>query len=79
MTIETHFTRAALAKRWGVTCRTIDRLRQAGNLSWIDIAGGRGARPIVRFALPDVEAFEQSMKRFSKGDNQCGLAQKASG
>ena len=42
MTIETHFTRAALAKRWGVTCRTIDRLRQAGKLPWIDIAVGRG-------------------------------------
>lgn len=51
-------TRTELAKRWRVDAKTIDRMRQAGVLPWIDISGGRGARPIVRFAVADVTAFE---------------------
>lgn len=59
-----HFSRTALASRWKVSVKTIDRLREFGKLPWIDIAGGRGARPIVRFTLADVEAFEQTMRQF---------------
>ncbi|MGO9119839.1 MAG: hypothetical protein ACLQPD_19785 [Desulfomonilaceae bacterium] len=63
MTIQTHFSRTGLAKRWGVTTRTIDRLRQAGKLPWIDIAGCRGTRPIVRFTVEDVETYERAMRQ----------------
>jgi hypothetical protein len=63
MTPERHFSRQALAQRWNTSTRTIDRLRQAGKLPWIDIAGGRGARPIVRFTLTDVEQYERAMRQ----------------
>jgi hypothetical protein len=52
-----------LAQRWKTSVRTVDRLRQAGKLAWIDIAAGRGARPIVRFTLPDIEHFEARMRQ----------------
>jgi hypothetical protein len=59
MTTQTHFSRTDLAKRWGVTTRTIDRLREANKLPWLDISAGRGAKPLVRFRIEDLEAFEQ--------------------
>ncbi len=58
-----HLSREALAVRWGTSTRTIDRLRQAGKLPWIDISGGRGIRPLVRFTLADVENYEREMRQ----------------
>lgn len=52
-----------LAQRWKTSIRTVDRLRQAGKLPWIDMAAGRGGRPLVRFALSDVEQFEQRFRQ----------------
>jgi hypothetical protein len=70
MTADQHLSREALALRWGTSTRTVDRLRQAGKLPWIDIAGGRGARPLVRFALDDIEAYERSMRQAPGEDRQ---------
>jgi len=50
--------RRDLARRWGVSVRTVDRIRQSGQLPWIDLRNGAGARPLVRFRIPDVEAYE---------------------
>ena len=43
--------------------RTVDRKRLDGLLAWIDLSGGRGRRPQVRFRLADIEEFEQRMRR----------------
>ena len=64
MTPEQHLSRQALASRWNTSTRTVDRLRQAGKLPWIDFSVGRGARPLVRFKIEDVEAYEQAMRQF---------------
>jgi hypothetical protein len=64
MTSETHLNRQALAAHWNTSTRTIDRLRQAGKLPWIDLSGGRGIRPLVRFKIEDVEKFEETMRHF---------------
>jgi len=58
-----HLSRTDLAQRWGVSLKTVDRLRTAHKLPWIDISGGRGNRPCVRFVLRDVEAFEERQRR----------------
>jgi hypothetical protein len=58
---ETYLTRHNLATRWGTSVRTIDRIRQEGSLPWVDISAGRGARPLVRFRLSDVESYESAM------------------
>ena len=58
----THLTREAVAARWSVSIRTVDRLRQDGSLPWVDLRGGRGAKPIVRFSLKDVEEYEQKAR-----------------
>jgi hypothetical protein len=55
------FTRKTLAKRWGTSERTIDRRRKLGLIQWIDIAGGHGNRPLVRFRLQDIEEYEGRM------------------
>jgi hypothetical protein len=52
-------TRERLGSRWGVHTKTIDRLRKEGRLPWMDLAAGKGSRPIVRFRLSDVEHYEQ--------------------
>ncbi len=62
-----HLSRAALATMWHVSIKTIDRLREADKLPWVDLSGGRGTRPLVRFKIEDVEAFEQSMRQ-SQGE-----------
>lgn len=54
-------TRQELAARWRVSIRTIDRLRGIGELRWVDIADGRGARPCVRFRLADILALESRL------------------
>lgn len=55
-------TRQALANRWSVSVRTIDRLRQDGILPWIDLNNGHGAKPMVRFPLKDIEDHEQKAR-----------------
>jgi hypothetical protein len=55
------FTRETLAARWGVGERTIDRLRLAGKLPWINISP-RASRPIVRFLAQDVHRFEAGQR-----------------
>ena len=54
-------TRSELAMRWGTSERTIDRRRKFGLIPWIDIAGGHGNRPLVRFRLQDIEEYEGRM------------------
>jgi hypothetical protein len=51
--------REELAARWGTSKRTIDRKRQDGLLPWVDVSGGQGSRPIVRFRDDDVEEYER--------------------
>jgi hypothetical protein len=51
-------TRSTLAERWQTSTRTVDRRRQDGLIPWVDISGGKGRRPIVRFRIDDVVAFE---------------------
>jgi hypothetical protein len=63
ITMERHFTREQLARRWSVSVRTIDRLRQRGQLPWIDLSGGTGARPVVRFKLSEIEDYELVMSQ----------------
>jgi hypothetical protein len=55
------FTKKGLANRWNCSTRKIDRLRKAGKLAWIDISGGLGGRPMVRFRMEDIIDYE---KRF---------------
>ena len=61
-------SRQALATRWDTSARTVDRRRAMGLLPWIDLACGRGARPVVRFKLADVEAFEGACRVGSAKD-----------
>ena len=64
-------TRQELARRWRVSQRTLDRRRQNGLLAWIDVAMGRGSRPVVRFRIGDVEAAEAGMQMGpGRGDQQ---------
>ncbi len=56
-------TRHQVAARWRTSLRTVDRKRLDGLLAWIDLSGGRGRRPQVRFRLADIEEFEQRMRR----------------
>jgi hypothetical protein len=52
-------TREAVAARWSVSVRMVDRLRQDGFLPWVDLRIGRGGKPVVRFLIADIEAYEQ--------------------
>ncbi|MGO9569715.1 MAG: hypothetical protein ACLP5H_19460 [Desulfomonilaceae bacterium] len=63
MTTDQHFTRQALAARWNTSTRTIDRLRSAGKLPWLNLASAGGSKPLVRFTLADVENYEQAMRQ----------------
>jgi hypothetical protein len=56
-------TRSDLAERWKTSARTIDRKRKDGLLPWVDIAGGSGSRPLVRFRLPEIEEYEERMSQ----------------
>ena len=51
-------TRNDLSSRWGVTVKTVDRLRRRGLLPWLDLSNGKGGKPLVRFRISDIEAFE---------------------
>lgn len=61
-------TRLALAERWQTSTRTIDRRRQDGLIPWVDLSGGRGHRPIVRFRLADVEDIERRLLQNPTGE-----------
>lgn len=54
-------TRQQLATRWQCGLRTIDRRRTSGRLPWVNLADGD--KPLVRFRLADVEAYEERMVR----------------
>jgi len=54
-------TRFVLAKRWKCSTRKVDRMREQGLLAWVDLSQGRGARPLVRFRLGDIEVLEARM------------------
>lgn len=56
--IPVFLSREALATRWSVSTRTVDRRRQDGILPWVDLNRGRGRKPIVRFLLKDIEEYE---------------------
>lgn len=58
MATKERLSRSELADRWGVTTKTVDRLRVAGILPWVDLAAGRGAKPLVRFLLADIIDYE---------------------
>ncbi len=62
MTDSTFLTRQALAARWRVSLRTIDRLKARGRLPWVDFSTSDG-RTCVRFRLDDVIDFERKMRR----------------
>lgn len=51
-------TREQLAGRWGVTVKTVDRLRQRGLLPWMDLSGGHGKKSLVRFSIWDIQKYE---------------------
>jgi hypothetical protein len=55
-------TREAVATRWSVSTRTVDRRRLDGSLPWVDLNGGRCRKPIVRFLLKDIEDYEQKAR-----------------
>jgi hypothetical protein len=63
----TLLTREAVAARWSVGLRTVDRLRQNGSLPWVDLNRGRGRKPIVRFCLADIEEYEQTARLDCRG------------
>jgi hypothetical protein len=54
--------RQELCRRWKISLRTLDRLREDGKLSWINIGAGRTKRGIVRFRLRDIIEFEQQQR-----------------
>jgi hypothetical protein len=58
--------RKKTAKILNVSVRTVDRLRKNGLLPWIDLTGGHGKRPIVRFLESDIEDFFQKMRKDAK-------------
>lgn len=62
-------SRAELAQRWGVTAKTIDRLRKSGRLPWLDLTNGRGGKPLVRFREGDIQAYE-TLARMAPFENR---------
>jgi hypothetical protein len=55
-------TRKQLAARWNTSHRTIDRLRLAGVLPWIDLSAGHGQKAIVRFLEADILNYEKAAR-----------------
>lgn len=55
---ENLLTRDQLATRWSCSVRKIDRMKKYGLIPWIDISGGIGTRPTVRFPVTLIEEFE---------------------
>ena len=67
-------TKDQVAKRWNCSKRTVDRIRREGNLPWMDLSHGRGAKPLVRFREEDVQAYETvtRMAPFEQGVRENG-------
>jgi predicted site-specific integrase-resolvase len=57
-----HVTQAALARRWQVSPRTLERWRSDGTGPAFVRIGGQ-----VRYRLEDVEAYERRQRRQSAG------------
>jgi hypothetical protein len=55
-------TTRQVANRWQQSKQTIDRYRKLGKLPWIDLSGGSNIRPVVRFRILDIEAYEDNMR-----------------
>jgi MarR-like DNA-binding transcriptional regulator SgrR of sgrS sRNA len=51
-------TKNEVARRWNCSKRTLDRLRVNGILPWLDLSNGRGGKPLVRFRISDIQAYE---------------------
>ncbi len=62
MNQEKLLTKNDVARRWNCSNRTVDRLRLHGRLPWLDLTGGRGGKPLVRFREVDVLAYETSTR-----------------
>ena len=60
--MDTLLTKNDVARRLCIGKQTVHRLRQSGRLPWIDVSGGRGKRPIVRFRAEDVIKFESAQR-----------------
>jgi len=56
----------ALAARWGVTCRSLDRWRQAGTGPAYFYLSGKGGK--VAYRLTTIEAYEAEQERRSTSD-----------
>jgi hypothetical protein len=56
-------SRDQLAERWGISPRTVDRMRMDGRIPWLDLSGGKGNRPLVRFKLDDILAYEERFRQ----------------
>jgi hypothetical protein len=69
-------SRAELAQRWGVTSKTVDRLRKTGRLPWLDLTNGQGGKPLVRFREGDILAYEAltRLAPFEGGGRQNGIS-----
>jgi hypothetical protein len=63
-------TKKDLAKRWQQTTVTIDRYRKLGSLPWLDLTGGKGIKPIVRFRLSDIEEYEDKLRMHAMGSSK---------
>ncbi len=58
--LDPQLSRKELAERWNCSLRKVDRLRKLGRLPWLDLTGGTGRKPFVRFRLKDILAFEET-------------------
>lgn len=55
-------TRKDLAKRWGLSVKTIDNMRRRKEIPWCNLTPGM-KRPTVRFILEDVIEHEESGRK----------------
>lgn len=38
-------------------------MRMDGRIAWLDLTGGKGSRPIVRFKLDDILSYEERFRQ----------------
>jgi hypothetical protein len=62
-------SRTELANRWGISVKTVDRLRETGQLSWIDLSTG-AKKPLIRFPLAGIERFEKERGGHAPSENE---------
>ncbi|MGO9116831.1 MAG: helix-turn-helix domain-containing protein [Desulfomonilaceae bacterium] len=60
-------SRRELATRWGISVKTVDRLRETGQLPWIDLSTSP-RKPLVRFPLAEIERFERERRGHRPAD-----------